>query len=71
MRPRSSTAVASSTTKAAPDIATVMAFCKCHSVGIPPTAEYWHIGEMTIRFESVSGPIATGENSADMNLCVL
>src|ERR1700674_3190132 len=66
MRPRGSTAVASSITTPAPDIASVMAFCRCHSVGSPSIAEYWHIGEIAMRFGATSGPISTGLNSKAM-----
>jgi hypothetical protein len=60
IRPRGSTAVASSITTPAPDMASVMAFCRCHSVGSPSIAEYWHIGEIAIRFGATSGPISMG-----------
>src|SRR5947207_237774 len=68
MRPWGSIAVASSMTTPAPDIASVMAFCRCHSVGSPSTAEYWHIGEIAMRFGATSGPISTGLNSNAMDV---
>lgn len=37
----------------------------CQEVADPlPSAEYWHIGEITILFFSVNGPSETGEKSA-------
>ena len=36
----------------------------CHSFGIPSCEEYWHIGETTMRFRSVSDRCASGSKSA-------
>src|SRR5215472_5393106 len=66
IRPRSSTAVASIMTSPAPEMAWVIVFWRCQSVGIPPTAEYWHIGETAIRFGAVRDPNATVVKSADI-----
>src|SRR4051812_35538672 len=62
MRPRRSTAVASTTTRAAPDIAIVIRWWRCQSFVEPSSAEYWHIGETTMRFDSRTGPRSKGEN---------
>src|SRR5215217_6159640 len=62
MRPIRSTAVASTTTRPAPDIAIVMRCCRCQSFIAPSFAEYWHIGETTMRFESRTGPRSKGVN---------
>ena len=34
----------------------------CQSPGVPSTAEYWHIGAMTMRLARPSGPICSGSN---------
>src|SRR5215204_4508476 len=60
MRPMRSTAVASTTTRPAPDIAIVMRCCRCQSFIEPSFAEYWHIGDTTMRFESRTGPRSKG-----------
>jgi broad specificity phosphatase PhoE len=49
MRPRRSTAVASTNTAPAPPCANLPRCTKCQSVTWPSCAEYWHIGEMTMR----------------------
>ena len=71
IRPRSSTAVASIMTSPAPDMACVMVFCRCQSVGIPPIAEYWHIGETATRFGAIRGPSATVVKSADIPILLI
>jgi hypothetical protein len=38
----------------------------CHAVASPRTAEYWHIGETTMRFGSVTPRSVKGENRALM-----
>ena len=38
----------------------------CQSVASPRSAEYWHIGEITIRFGSVTPRSVNGENNAVM-----
>ncbi|KAH9400461.1 hypothetical protein TYRP_002026 [Tyrophagus putrescentiae] len=52
MRPRLSTPVASIITTPAPPMALAPRWTRCHSLTCPSTAEYMHIGEMTIRFRS-------------------
>src|SRR5262245_41644483 len=53
-------------TSPAPEMAWVIVFWRCQSVGIPPIAEYWHIGETAIRFGAVRDPNATVVKSADI-----
>src|SRR4051794_29721853 len=62
MRPSRSTAVASTVTSPAPDIAIVIRCCRCQSFIEPSFAEYWHMGETTIRFGSRTGPMSNGVN---------
>src|SRR6185295_6219602 len=50
MRPRFSTAVASTNTMPAPPWANLPRCTRCQSVTWPSSAEYWHIGETTMRF---------------------
>jgi hypothetical protein len=38
----------------------------CHAVASPRSAEYWHIGETTMRFGSVTLRSVSGENKALM-----
>lgn len=38
----------------------------CQSVALPRSAEYWHIGEITIRFGRVTPRSVNEENSAVM-----
>src|SRR5688572_9970933 len=64
MRPRRSTPVASTTTSAAPEFASMPRCVVCHGLGTPSSAEYWHIGATTMRFASSSWLILYGENSA-------
>src|SRR5215217_572657 len=60
MRPSGTTAVASIVSKAAPERARWPRWIVCQSVMQPFTAEYWHIGAMTMRLRRVSGPTAKG-----------
>src|SRR3972149_8116619 len=62
IRPSGETAVASVITRAAPPIARLPRCTRCQSVGIPSTAEYWHIGETKIRFLNTSSLRRRGEN---------
>jgi hypothetical protein len=39
---------------------------ECHSPGMPPRAEYWHIGETPILFFSVTSLMRNGENDDGM-----
>ena len=54
MRPAAVTAVASMHSNPAPDSASDPRCAQCQSVALPSWAEYWHIGEMTMRFGSSS-----------------
>src|SRR5450830_1191215 len=62
--PIGSTAVASMINKPAPERARPPRWIRCQSVGLPSTAEYWHIGAMIIRFFKFSFPNEIGEKSA-------
>src|SRR5712671_261122 len=52
MRPRFSTAVASTNTMPAPPWANFPRWTRCQSVTSPSRAEYWHIGETTMRLRA-------------------
>src|SRR5690349_16394671 len=65
MRPRASTAVASTMTRPAPDIASCMRCCRCQSLATPSRAEYWHMGETTMRLGKCIPPIASALNRWD------
>src|SRR5215475_1387582 len=41
---------------------------RCQSFMQPSSAEYWHIGAMTIRFASSRPPIRIGLNKADFDI---
>jgi hypothetical protein len=60
MRPCAVTLVASTNNQAAPPTARLPRWTRCQSSGIPSTAEYWHMGETTIRFRSVTPRIVRG-----------
>src|SRR5262249_30862475 len=63
IRPSRLTSVISATTRAAPPTAREPRFTRCQSPGVPSWAEYWHIGETTMRFEnSVSRSRNGGEH---------
>src|SRR6476620_2784305 len=62
MRPSTVTAVASIVTRPAPDISSWPQWTRCQSVAQPSTAEYWHIGDTTMRFGSVSSRSVSGSN---------
>jgi glycine dehydrogenase subunit 1 len=53
MRPSAETAVASANTSPTPPAARDPRLTRCQSFGTPSTAEYWHIGDRTMRFLSV------------------
>ena len=54
MRPIADTAVASIVNMPAADCSSWPQWIVCQSVAQPSSAEYWHIGETTMRFASVS-----------------
>src|SRR5215468_2046832 len=64
MRPWRSTWVASTTSRPAPELANMPRWVRCQSLATPSLALYWHIGDTTMRFESVSSASLIGENSA-------
>ena len=39
--------------------------CRCQSVALPSSAEYWHMGATTMRLGSAMGPSASGEKRWD------
>src|SRR5471030_3021598 len=63
MRPSRVTAVASITRRPAPEIARLARWPKCQSLMQPSLAEYWHIGETTMRLGSVTPPSWIGAKS--------
>ena len=66
MRPIASTSVASMQNIAAPESARLPRWVKCQSLATPSSAEYWHIGDTTMRFFSVRPRRLIGENRALM-----
>src|SRR5579863_3039207 len=62
MHPSGSTAVASMVSRAAPERARWPRWIRCQSVMQPLTAEYWHIGAMTMRLRSERPPTFNGSN---------
>src|SRR4051795_5539529 len=66
MRPIASTWVASMQNIAAPDRLRLLMWVKCQSVGTPSSAEYWHIGDTTMRFFKFRPRSLIGENRALM-----
>src|SRR4029077_943129 len=62
MRPRRSTGVASTTTSAAPELASMPRWPRCQSLAEPSSALYWHIGDTTMRFSSSRSASLIGEN---------
>ncbi len=71
MRPWRSTWVASTTTKAAPELASMPRCIMCQSVALPSSAEYWHMGAITIRLASSRPASLMGENKALMGVLTL
>src|ERR1700712_4457930 len=53
-RPSRVTAVASTTTSAAPPTARLPRWTRCQSLAIPSSALYWHIGETAMRLRNVT-----------------
>src|SRR6266446_5729094 len=66
MRASGRTAVASMVSNAAPESARWPRWMRCQSVMQPLTAEYWHIGAMTIRLANSRAPTRSGVNNALM-----
>src|SRR5512134_1011378 len=63
MRPSRVTPVFSTTNRPAPEQAKVPTCTVCQSVMEPSSAEYWHIGETTMRLGSVTPPSSIGVKS--------
>jgi len=66
IRPSGRTAVASMVSKAAPESTRWPRWIRCQSVMQPSTAEYWHMGAMTMRFASARSPTRKGVNNTLM-----
>src|SRR5436190_6050279 len=64
MRPSRVTWVASTIIRPAPEYARCPRCTRCQSPMQPSSAEYWHMGEMTMRFGSVMPPTSIGVNSS-------
>ena len=56
------TAVASTITRATPPAARLPRWTRCQSSAMPSVAEYWHMGDMTMRLRSVTKPRSRGAN---------
>src|SRR5258706_9098542 len=63
MRPSRSTAVASTTSKPAPELASEPRCIMCQAVAEPSSAEYWHMGETMMRLARSSFRRLADENS--------
>src|SRR6266850_8296262 len=63
MRPSGVTPVASTIMSPAPEQANWPRCMRCQSVMRPCSAEYWHIGDTTMRLGSVMPPSRIGVNS--------
>ena len=62
IRPSAVTAVASIVSIPAPDSNIWPQWIRCQSVAQPCSAEYWHIGETTIRLRSATPRSVMGSN---------
>ena len=62
MRAFSDTSVISVITRPAPPTASAPRWTRCQSVGVPSTAEYWHMGDTTERLINVVPRIGNGTN---------
>src|SRR6185436_9651997 len=63
MRPSRVTPVASTTSMPGPDSASWPRWMRCQSVIAPSSAEYWHMGDTTMRLGSVTPPSWIGVKS--------
>src|SRR5204863_2811642 len=63
MRPSRVTCVASRMSRPAPEYARWPRCTRCQSFMLPSSAEYWHIGETTMRLGSVMPPSWIGVKS--------
>jgi hypothetical protein len=62
MRPSRLTSVISATIRAAPPAARLPRCTRCQSFGVPSSAEYWHIGDTTMRLDSTRSRSRNGVN---------
>ena len=70
MRPIAETAVASIVNMPALDSRSWPQCTMCQSVAQPSTAEYWHIGDTTMRFASVSLRSLKGEKRWGLDMAM-
>ena len=66
-RPSGVTAVASTITIPTPPTARLPRWTMCQGCANPSGAEYWHIGDITIRFRTVNPLMQSSEKSALMS----
>ena len=73
IRPSGEMAAASVKINPAPPTALLPKCTKCQSFGNPSSAEYWHIGETTIRFFKVSSLNFREENKLEfiIKICMM
>src|SRR5688572_28978439 len=71
MRPRRSTAVASTKTMPAPPCANLPRCTRCQSPTWPSFAEYWHIGETTMRLRACTSRSAISWKSRGVDMARL
>jgi hypothetical protein len=64
MRPRGSTAVASTITNPGPETLRLPRCIRCQSPALPSLALYWHMGETTMRLARVNSRRDKGQNKA-------
>src|SRR5882724_11985934 len=62
IRPSGDTSVISVNTSPAPPMALAPRWTRCQSLGVPSTAQYWHIGDTTTRFRSSTSRNRNGVN---------
>ena len=62
IRPSRLTSVISATMRAAPPAARLPRWTRCQSFGVPSSAEYWHIGDTTMRLERTRSRSRNGVN---------
>src|SRR5947199_157180 len=65
IRPSRETSVISVKTRPAPPMARAPRWTRCQSLGVPSTAQYWHIGDTTTRFTNSRSRNRKGVNRGD------
>jgi hypothetical protein len=65
IRPSGVTPLASTHTSDAPPTARLPKWTKCHSLGMPSSLEYWHMGETNTRLWNSTERRTSGEKSAE------